>query len=837
MTLISQDITSFKGGVSQQPPILRFPDQLEEQINGYSSEVYGLQKRPPAILLGSLDVTNPDDLGAKWFTINRDVNERYFVRLSKGNIEVFDYAGKKYAVNFPDGKAYLTNGITNPETDFKQVTVADYTFIVNTKVTVEMDSSVTTSDWKNCTLYWCKTSNYGKAYSIRVNGQEVANMMTPIGKEPIESVRATTDVVAKGLFKSLNGDADAPSGSSVQNDWTYDNWIGTTVEMQTWGYTHWTSGSRVPAGTWKKGQIGASVIYLQRNDKGEFSTEIKDGYGGQALVVIQNEVSNINKLPVSAPDGYILKIAGRTSGSSDDDYYVKWDTRTNNWKECAGMGVKYHIKPSTMPWGLIREADGTFTFKMLTWDDREAGDEDSNPDPSFIGNTINDIFFYRNRLGLISGENIILSESASFFNFWFKSAAAVADTDVIDVAVSDTKVINLTHAIPFSRELILFSREGQFVLSSDGTMTPKSVKCDKITGFTYATNVAPINIGANIFFFNTRVDYGALMRFYTVQDVADLKDAEDTSGHVPSYLPKDVIRLSGNTTFDLVTLVNKSNEVYVYKYIIQNNQNIQQSWSKWDFRDTNKVILAEVIDDTIWVIRVDTVDNNRYYLEKLSLKNNIKDFSEEPYRCFLDHKIITNVPTGDRYYDDYHNTTSFSLSDVYSGYEHTNSSDAGYAIVDLNGYIHDFDDDTHVITLSGDWRGTRIVVGQKIESLYQLSTIKIKYNNGANGVISENEGRLQLRYFWFNFADSGVFSVHIRDVLRNQEYVYKSTSKYFSKSDNTIGSIRLHTGRFKFPVQRDAEAVSITVTDDNPLPLTLVSGGWEGLYVRRNQKM
>jgi hypothetical protein len=52
MSLISQDILSFKGGVSQQPPIIRYPDQLEEQINGFSSEVYGLQKRPPSVRVG-----------------------------------------------------------------------------------------------------------------------------------------------------------------------------------------------------------------------------------------------------------------------------------------------------------------------------------------------------------------------------------------------------------------------------------------------------------------------------------------------------------------------------------------------------------------------------------------------------------------------------------------------------------------------------------------------------------------------------------------------------------------------------------------------------------------
>ena len=71
MTLISQDITSFRGGVSQQPAIIRFPDQLEEQINGFSSEVYGLQKRPPLVNTKKLTgVSNADT--TRWHFINRD---------------------------------------------------------------------------------------------------------------------------------------------------------------------------------------------------------------------------------------------------------------------------------------------------------------------------------------------------------------------------------------------------------------------------------------------------------------------------------------------------------------------------------------------------------------------------------------------------------------------------------------------------------------------------------------------------------------------------------------------------------------------------------------------
>ena len=833
MTLISQDITSFRGGVSQQPAIIRFPDQLEEQINGFSSEVYGLQKRPPLVNTKKLTgVSNADT--TRWHFINRDAKEQYLISISPDGINVFDLEGNKKTVNYPNGKAYLSLPTGSlPRECYKCVTVADYTFIVNTTKKVTMSSAVTTDGWKNCTLYWVKTSNYGRIFSIRVNGTEVANMITADGGEAKQSLWATTDVVAKALYKSMNGDKDDPNGGYPKTDFSYDSWLGVNGTGE-WGYTAWTGGSKVPTDTWNRGILGSSVLYLQKKDHSTFSTDVRDGYGGQSMILIRNEVDNINKLPPIALDNYIIKIKGRTSSSTSDDYYVKWDASRSVWTECPAPEVTYHINADTMPFGLVREADGTFTFKQLEWNDRNSGDEDSNPVPSFVGHTINDVFFFRNRLGFISDENIILSESSNFFNFWFKSAAVLADTDTVDVAVSDNKVVNLTHAIPYNRELIIFSREGQYVLSADGTLSPKSVKCDKITGFTYAPNVAPINVGANIFFFNTRAENGSLMRFFTVQDGTEDKEAIDVSAHVPSYIPKDITRISGNTTYDSLFLANNSRYVYVYKYILQNGQELQQSWSKWDFTSDSRVHCAEIIDNTIFFVA--TV-GNYLLLSRANLKNNITDFSDEPFRLFLDFKTkVSNVGT----YNDYTGNTTVKLLDVVSwinpAEDNSGVNTEGWVLVDGNGKVYPFDSTTLTATLDGDYTKSTFFLGRNIKAEYTLSTIKIKQSTGSGGVISENEGRLQLRYFWINYTDSGVFTVSVRDIGRNQEYTYRCTSKILSKYDNILGINKLHSGKFKFPVQRNTDDVSIKISDDSPQPLTLVSGGWEGLYVRRNRK-
>ena len=52
------------------------------------------------------------------------------------------------------------------------------------------------------------------------------------------------------------------------------------------------------------------------------------------------------------------------------------------------------------------------------WSSRKAGDDTSNPFPSFTGGKINDICFHKNRFGILSDENIIFSVAGNFYNFF-----------------------------------------------------------------------------------------------------------------------------------------------------------------------------------------------------------------------------------------------------------------------------------------------------------------------------------------------------------------------------------------------------------------------------------
>lgn len=829
MPLVSQDITSFRGGVSQQPQILRFPDQLEEQINGVSSDVEGLQKRPPTIHIKRLGNT-VDFSKVTYHVINRDEKEQYILEMSNENLRVFDMKGNEKKVNFPKGKSYLKS--LDPKKDFKAVTVADYTFILNNKVVAKMKDDVKPYSLGTTTLVYVKNVGYAKTFAIFKGEDSVEDFLvgviTPDGGEPKQAVSTTTAVVATKLEELFRTDTK-PEFDTYQE---LLDLVGGTATLRKARHSSLESSSHRARFTTKI--YGDSVISIQASEAS--SLTVKDGFGNQNMLVCKGYVSNITKLPPVAPNGYKVLVRGEAK-SEDDDYYLEWDSDKSVWAECLAPKTKYKIDELTMPWSLVREADGTFTFKPNTWSERRVGSEDSNPDPTFIGKTINDIFFYRNRLGFISDENIVLSAVSDFFNFWYKSAASQNDSDPIDVAVSSNKVSILTHAVPFARELMLFSPENQFVLSSEGVMTPTSVKVDQMTSFDYAKDIRPLSIGQNIYFINNRVNYCSLMRYYTVQDVAEMKNADDITQHAPTYIPKGIVRLSGNTTSDTISMLSESSPdtVWIMKTAYNNGAPVQLALSKWKmgFKGV-QVCLAEFVGADIYFL---INSPSGLYLERTAITGNALDFKDEPSRLFMDRKVRYEITASNAAYDSYNNKTYISLKDMYGVTPH---KDVPYFLVCTEGELQTITDwsSEGIFSVNGNYIGETVFVGRQYGFKATLSKIFIKQARQDGSITSEDEGRLQLRYFWFNYSASGAFTVKVDNYEDSvNPNAYKYSSRILGTPETTLGSTVYNSGKLKIPVQGENKHITISVESNTPTPLNLISGGWEGFYQRRNQKI
>jgi hypothetical protein len=131
MSLISKAITHLFGGVSQQPASLRDASQCDLMENCWPNVAEGLGKRPPVLHVAKLN--SDTAANRKVHLINRDEGEKYAVTLKSGEVKVYDrVTGTEKSVAVPDGLSYLTSA--DPLSDFRLVTVADTTFVVNKSI-------------------------------------------------------------------------------------------------------------------------------------------------------------------------------------------------------------------------------------------------------------------------------------------------------------------------------------------------------------------------------------------------------------------------------------------------------------------------------------------------------------------------------------------------------------------------------------------------------------------------------------------------------------------------------------------------------------------------------
>ena len=455
---------------------------------------------------------------------------------------------------------------------------------------------------------------------------------------------------------------------------------------------------------------GESLMHIS-NNKYPFTVEVTDGKGDAYMRAINgsDEVAQFGHLPGSGlpspqADNFVAKISGDKS-TGQDDYFVKWEG--NVWKETikpvypggkADISSKHahevvkrnartSLNAATMPVNLFK-AFGTvggasnsiyYVLSTVDWKPRKVGDLGTNPFPSFAnyvlsGNAttaptdstdatykINDIFFHRNRLGFVSDENVILSESGEYFNFFHNTVLSVLDTAVIDVAVSNNQVAILKSAIPFQENLVLFSDLQQFKLTSEQFLTPTSVIVDVATNFETSTDTKPVPAGKTIFFPFQRGAFSGI-REYFIDIASETNDANEVTAHVPEYIEGTVKKMAVSSNEEVLLVLSDTNrrELIVYKYYYNDKEKLQSAWSKWKF--DAEIIDVEFIGSVAFMLlRRGNGSNDPVYLEKLNLSvDSATNVLDDKIGVRLDRRVklewsgsgsIPTVPYSDADYD------------------------------------------------------------------------------------------------------------------------------------------------------------------------------------------
>ena len=644
---------------------------------------------------------------------------------------------------------------------------------------------------------------------VRVEPEHAATATSSNGQAYIEvTVTEIETTTVKATLSSANDGLIRPAPTPFDAD------TAVTADTILAGIT-----AQLPAGISAK-VIGPGIYLSSANP---FNVEIAEE---DLMRVFQKTVNEVTLLPNMCRHGYIVQIKNARM-SEEDDYYLRFDGEnqldgTGSWTECAKPGIAKSL--TNMPLVIQRTATTTFTVKQFTYQDRRVGDDNTNPLPTFVGKRINKVLFFRNRLALLAGENVILSRPGTLGtpDFFIESALTVSASDPIDISAASMFPSDIFDGIEINAGLLVFSTNQQFLLSTDDTvLNPDTAKLRSVSTFNYNKDIPPISLGTTISYLDNSGKFSRLNEMANTSREGE-PDVVEISKLVPTLLPKD-LDLFTNSRENSLILIGKtdSDTVFGYKYLAIGDKRQQQAWFKWKLN--NPLLYHFIINDEYFFVDTDN------FLQSIKLVQSDDDpvFIQDDigYQVHLDNH--TTISGGS--YSSATNLTTFSSVTWLPSVTTPNYS---LALIDINTsasrigrYALPTLTSTTSFTVPGDWSGVTLTIGYLYEYLVEFPRIYPKKQVGEQSRADVNSS-LVIHRLKLHFGKIGLYETTLTRVGKSDytEVYESSLLDEYEASDAPYLEEYIKT----IPVYEKNKNVEIKLKSSHPAPATLRAMAWEG---------
>jgi len=611
MPVVTQLSPNFLGGVSKQNDDKKLAGQVSECINGYPDPTYGLLKRPGMKFIDHLKDTDDNAYNkaaledAVWFFLDRSETTSYIGAIKGANIYAWNALTGKACNITNNGVSYLTGANTSDHFHFRSI--QDTTIITNqTKVTAMLPAGTFIANSVGTLKLISLVDGYDYTVTIQGISDTASAPSSTTFQDFLTGVNANNSL--SGEVKSIIETQQNASNANFDGVWYIESYVNSLVIRRF---------------------SGANAVVLNNTPSTitgtplPFTLTAVGGFNNDSIEAFLDQVNNVTELPAESFDGHNLRILNTNSDS--DDYYVKYIaydgiSGKGYWLETIARDASPGLDSATMPHRFVftSEINGVdqFTFEPIPFVSRLAGDDITSPIPSFIGKPIKATFFYNNRFGLLSEDNVILSVANEPFNFFVKSALTQIASDPIDLNVSSTRPVTLFDVLPTAQGLLLFADRQQFMLSATdaNTLTPTSSIIRTVSSYEMDSNISPVDIGTTVGFVNKVPDYAKVFSMQ-LRDVEQPPIVVDISKVVLEWIPETIDRLVSSPQNSFILLVDRqSSYIYMYSYYNDGEKDLFQAWTKWEL--TGTIQDAYVLNDDIVVV---TQQEEAYLLNSITV--------------------------------------------------------------------------------------------------------------------------------------------------------------------------------------------------------------------------
>ena len=504
-----------------------------------------------------------------------------------------------------------------------------------------------------------------------------------------------------------------------------------------------------------------------------------------------------------------------------DDLYVKFETTNSasfgpgTWVETTGPGIKFELDSATLPHQIVRQSDGSFKYEPVTYNDRTVGDDETNPIPSFVGKKISNLFFYRNRLGFLAGDSVVLSKAGDFFNFFATSAVQAVADDPIDISASSTRPAVLKYARSTSAGLVLFGERDQFLLSTDGdVLSPTTAKVNTLSSFECDAEVEAESLGTTMAFV---AKTPLFTRVYEIGDISTDRAPTmgETTAIVPEFIPASADSLATSSTQSMISIgtVGK-NKMFQYRFIEQRDGRAS-SWYTWTLTGN---LLDQFFDQsTLYVV---VTSDSQVFLKSYDLTQaNESGFltlpTGEKTDVCLDNWVVNPAAS----YSSSTDKTTITLP-----YSHLTGKTL--AAIDTNdGVVYYPTVRGSTFTIDGDIRGDDIVVGYIYTMDIELPKFfRTEVSGSRSSADFTNDLIIHRIKVSTGLSGPIKYRVDIDGIDTFDKTIDVAQPYSYNLNNVNLSADAIHD----VPLYQRNTNLQINIIGDTPFPVSLLAMNWEG---------
>lgn len=592
-------------GVSQQLPKMRLTGQVTAQDNMISDIVTNVRRRPGLTYRASFDLPGEDHTSIRaWETDIAGHRVHVFVGTKTGRLKIVSEDFLSELLNVEN--AYL---VAPRAQSIRGTTVGDDFFLLNT---AQQPAAGPPAE-KNFTpdrqgFYYVRSGAFSKTYTVTVTltGGATASttFITANGQTAGDALLATPEKIAENL--EANGRAAFLA-------------IGVVSEV-----------------------VGA-FVYLYTNSDTILGLSVATASGSSYILASGNSKVRLEAdlpqlLPAKA-DGYVMAV-----GEQKTYRYYRYISDRKEWLECGIWNSPASMvnMPLSLTFRTVPKDPGGPVGWMVNdtpYEGRLAGDDETNPSPLFLSaRKPSGLGSFQNRLVILAGSTVYMSASDNSRRFYRSTVTSLVEKDTIAVGSSANSSAEYEYAVPFQKDLLLFSKKYQALIPSAGqAVTPRTATVLLTSAYSVDTLSEPVPVGRTLLFSAPRSsDYFGFMEMVSSQYTDAQYVANDATAHLPKYMGGQCRFGVASSVASMVMFApsRDPNSLIVYEYSWDGDTKVQQSWHTWRFR--YPIAAAYFSNETVNIIFVQngklvtcTMDPRQGVLSFASTRRPFLDFNGE----------------------------------------------------------------------------------------------------------------------------------------------------------------------------------------------------------------